>query len=318
MKSLNTYLTEGILSNLGIDTSIIDNWINIYNNQPMISPVDGHLDSRARRDYDKAYRDGNNVIVNASVDIIDDNLIIDGYIPDYIHIIFDTSVSMRQYINIYNDSLKSLKGIELDNRHTFAISFYQATSFNDWNTITNLHTQLNIWADGHYPKDLSNFKANNTSTSECQLTVNMLNSSNVSVLDNIKGCVFPVIYLDGDLRGSENKLSNFFKNNVFKDTLGATGATVHLYRLDVNNFNFLLNLDRRSNISTLTCELTKGSWINKPDTFKDMFDGFNNSQIKNVMIEPKSRSTTVSIDNIKKKIKDFKDVVTLDKKILFY
>lgn len=314
MKSLNKYVSESLYDNLGIGTTIIDNWINIYNNQSTISSWDSTMGFRERENYNKAHRDGDRVVVNHQVDIIDDNLLDAGYIPDYIHIVYENTPGICRVVNVYNDNLKSLNGIEFDSHHTYEINLCQARSFNDWSAIVKLHTKLTIWADYHYPEDCSGLKTKNTSTSECMLTVNMLNKSNVGVLDNIKGCVFYTVYLNGDVRGVEDKLSGFFKNNVFKGR--KYNASVNLQHLDVNNFNFLLNLDQRTIIKTLSCELPKGSWMNNPDTFKSMFDGFINSQIETVMVMPKSRDASISVNTIKKRLNDFKDTVILDKKIL--
>lgn len=244
-----------------------------------------------------AYRDGDFVIVPLEFKIIDEGLLENGYIPNYIHIRFEDHGSALRTINIYCNAFKSLKGIQLDNKHQYRINLCQAQGFNDWDEINNLHTELEILNPDYAPRDFKGLKTKNTSTRECKLTVMCLSNINMGVLDNINGCRFESVWLSGDVRDAEDKLSGFFKNNIIK----AKGSSrVTIYRLAVNNFNFLSSLDPRSEFG-VSCQLpagknhfTKHSWEKNEDTFKAMFEPFKSPQITEVLIQPKAAPWALS------------------------
>ncbi len=292
MKTLSNTIKESVFSNLGLgEDAWIDNWIETYNHQPSVSMTLPPSLSTSRPTYCCARRSGNIVVMPDSFDIIDDKLLDNGYIPDYIHIEFDDRYQTPD-INIYNDNFKSLRGISITSGIRF--NFCHARSFNDWDTINNAistirscNWQLNFRDADHAPKDIKGLKTKPAGASSCLLYIWDVRS-NIKLLDGISGCEFGDVYLFGDMCGVEDKLSGFLRKNTLIQNSGAPYAMLYMNQCAVTNFDFLRDLNPKSDNVYVSCPMPKGKWINNIDTFTKMLDPFGNPKITKVVVQTKT------------------------------
>lgn len=295
MKSLINFLTESTLNetvhdNLGIndaiDISLIDDWVKRYNEQPEVCirhTNDNILYELKPRKKTDAHRINTVVVIeDNNIDIVDDSLLENGYIPDYIHIYAHKNNSNPYTINVYNDNLKSLRGINFNNKDTYVINLCHAQAFCDWNIISKLYINLNILDPDHSPKD---FRGINVQ----MLTICNLTAKNISIIDKIKGCTLYHVGLYGDIRNNEDTLSCFLENNIIK----TSRLALNISNLMVNNFDFLYSINPKSKFA-ITYAMPKGDWVNDPDSFKNMFKPFKNTHILHGYYNPSSWSLSLS------------------------
>lgn len=309
MKTLNTYLTENLYGNLGIDRDIdielAKNWVDLYN-----SIAKDRFHGEATVD-----ADGNVVLSKPYFDLIDNRLLDKGQIPDYVHLQLHSAFEC--YIHICASELISLKGLPIDSGicSHYNICITDTPKLTDWSALNN-NKNCSLALDVVLSGGPKTFRGLLTNIETLKIVVD---PTNVSVLNTIQGCVFTNVHIYGDATGAENKFADFFKNNMIKKTSnsGTFDSIISVSKLKLRSFDFLKDINSRT-ITNLITWPVRGEWWNRPDDVAALYAPlFDIPTLKEIRFVCGGGDWSLSFSDFKKHYQEYKDKKILPPNTVF-
>ena len=261
MKSLNKYISEGIFSNLGIsdaiDNATVGEWVDTYNRM---------VKNRGER---ATIIENNTVLIKEKLYITDAQLE-NGKLPDYIKFRFDCNDNLNFHVKVNAKTFCSTAGFPVITgrcqrwaRYCFFIDMSADTiDFSylpvELSTVAIYNANLGPKDLSSLPKIMTNIKIQNLTKSNCNVIATI--PKNLKLYSEISACT--QVDLDGDMRGCEQILADFFKNTTI-DSKTHDGA-IDIRDLVVSDFDFLSNTKTPSKFRLIT-----GIALDKYDDFVD-------------------------------------------------
>ncbi len=215
-------------------------------------------------------------------------------------------------MHICASDLISLEGIPIKNSPRYNstgahynIHITDAPKLTDWTALNNIKN-CSLALDIVLPGGPKTFNGLLTNIDTLKVYVD---SSSVSVLNTIQGCVFTNVIISGDVTGAENRFTDFFKNNLIKKTSnsGTFDSIINVSKLKLKSFDFLNSLNSRTDTNLITWPV-KGAWWSRPEDVAALYRPLLDiPELKEIRFVSGGSEWSLGFSDFKKQYQEYKD-----------